>query len=240
MSNCHTGRCLIIFTMFFLLTVPAVSGWTMESWSVVPSGTELLPGTQVEAEYSMYFDSWMTGTTFEPDNTLTMFTELEDPAWTVEKVETLEEQEPIVETIPVRQSKQVGLDGWTLSYSSKRFTVVVGLSGTVPERAQTSTVTILRLQELDPDAKTVPGTLIKKEVQVIVPTTVATTVTTPAVTVNLTPSEFIEITPEAQAVTPAAVAPAKTTYSPGPDAVLILGTLAALALAAGQKMPRDR
>jgi hypothetical protein len=204
--------------------VPGVSGWTLSSWAQSPSGTELLPGTAVTADYSLHFDSWMTGSTFNNDNSLTMFTDLKDPHWSVTKVEPMDGQPSVVEQVAVRQGAQVRLDGWTLSYSRKRFDVTVRLTGTVPEQA--STITVVRLQELDENADPVPGTLIKKEVNVPVPTMEPTTV--PEVTLDLTPSEIIVITPEPTVQDTVTVPTTKTLYSPGPEPVLVVGALAGL------------
>jgi len=204
--------------------VPCVSGWTLSSWAQSPAGAELLPGTAVTADYSLHFDSWMTGSTFNNDNSLTMFTDLKDPHWTVTKVEPMDDQPSVVEQVAVKQGIQVRLDGWTLSYSRKRFDITVRLTGTVP--GQSGTITVVKLQELDENADPVSGTLIKKEVNVPVPTMEPTTV--PDITLDLTPSEIIVITPEPTAPKTTTVPTTKTLYSPGPEPVLVFGVLAGL------------
>lgn len=225
-SRSHAAFLLLVI---FLL-VPPAAGWTLSSFSSTPpAGAGLPPGTAVSATYTLHFDSWMTGSTFENDNTLSMSTDLESPQWTAVKREEMDNQEPIVETIPVRQSSIVKLDGWTLSYSSKRFDLIVTLAGTTPERGQTGTIAIVKLQEFTPDAKPVSGTLIKKEMQVVIPTPVPT-LTTPEPTPEPTPVAYIEITPEPTGTTAPRSPSGRATYAPGPDPALIAGVLAGLVL----------
>lgn len=208
-----------------LVLVPGVSAWTLKSMSINPAVTELPPGTSVTAAYTLQFDSWMSGTTFEKDNSLLMYTDLTSPQWVMKKVEAMDGQDPVTEEIPVRQASQVRLDGWSLSYARKQFDLTVQLTGKTPALNQSATITVVKLQEMAPGAKTVPGSLIKKEILLLVPTPIPTN--TPAeVTVNMTPAEIIEVT-----LVPAALAtPAKkVTYSPGPEPLLVAGILAGLA-----------
>lgn len=221
MSSQWWIRGALLLLLAFIM-VPGVSGWTLSSWAQSPSGTELLPGTTVTADYSLHFDSWMTGSTFNNDNSLTMFTDLKDPHWTVTKVEPMDDQPSVVEQVAVKQGIQVRLDGWTLSYSRKRFDVTVRLTGTVPE--QPGTITVVKLQELDESANPVPGTLIKKEVGVPLPEPEPVAVA--QVTLDLTPAEIIVITPEPTVVETVTIPTTKVLYSPGPEPVLVAGVLA--------------
>jgi hypothetical protein len=214
----------VIITTLLLISIPGVSGWTLQNWSLTPAGSQLPPGTPVKVTYSLHFDSWETGTTFEKDNTLIMYTDLSGPQWIVKKTETLEDQPPIIEQILDRKSAQVRLDSWSLSYASKRFDVNVELTGTTPARDQSQDIYVVKLQELNPSAKPVTGTLISKKVQVLVPTP-EPTVTTSSPTIDVTPQENIEVrmVPKVQE-TPTK----KVTYSPGPEPLLIAGLLAGL------------
>jgi hypothetical protein len=214
---------LAVLATLLLIFIPGVSGWTLQNWSVTPAGKELLPGTAVAAGYSLHFDSWMTGSTFDKDNSLTMNTDLVNPQWVVRKIETMDDQPPIIEPMPVRQSSQVKIDGWSLSYVRKRFDISVELTGKIPDRSQSGTISIVRIQDVSSGAKPVAGTLVKKEVQVVAITPEPTPV--PAeITINLTPAEIIEVTSE---VTPAttSVPTKKVTYSPGPEPLLVTGLL---------------
>jgi len=176
----------------------------------------------------MSFSSFDTGKTFDPDNSLVMYTDLADPHWVVVKTEEVNE-EPLSMRLVDRQSAQVRLDGWDLSFSKKQFTVDVALTGTVPDFDQTGEIVVLRLQELDPEAKTVYGKLIKKTAMVVVPTPVPTAVPTTA------PEEVVlEITPVPTENPVTKATPVKKqTYAPGPDPLLVCTMLAGGIIIAG-------
>lgn len=216
---------LALLLFLALVIVPGVSGWTLKSMSITPAGTELPPGTSVTATYTLQFNSWITGTTFDKDNSLIMYTDLASPQWVVKKIEPMEGQPPIIEEIPVRQSSQVRLDGWSLSYARMQYDLTVQLTGKTPGLNQSANITVIKLQEMAPGAKPVAASLIRREASVIIPTPVPTP--PPAeVTVNMTPAEVIEITPvPAEMATPAK----KVTYSPGPEPLLVAAMLAGLA-----------
>ncbi|NMB78911.1 MAG: hypothetical protein GYA23_07420 [Methanomicrobiales archaeon] len=223
---------VMVLVMALVILTPAVSGWTMSEWKVTPAGSEMPPGTEVAASCKLHFDSWMTGSTFDNDNSLIMYTDLSNPRWTVTRVEPMENQPAIVEQIPVRQGMQVRLDGWSLSYSSKQFDVEVKLTGTTPALNQSASILLMKLQENGPDAQPVKSSVVRKEVMVVVPTVVPTQPPVTEVTVNLTPAEYIEITPEPTPVQPPAPA-RRATYTPGPEAILICAALAGLVLVSG-------
>jgi hypothetical protein len=213
-----------LLATLILVSTPGVSGWTFQNWAQSPAVSELPPGTPVTVSYNLHFDSWTTGSTFEKDNSLTMYTDLASPQWVVKKVETLEEQPPIIEQVPVRQAAQTRIDGWTLSYSSKRFDLNVQLTGTTPALNESQSISVIRLQEMSPGAKPVAGSLVKKEITVSVPTP-EPTFTENAPAVAMTPEETIVVTmvPQVQG-TPTK----KVTYSPGPEPLLVVGVLAGL------------
>lgn len=220
-------RSALLFLVVFLSFTP-VSAWTFSGWTGPSPGAELQPGSRVSAGYSLSFSSFESGTTFDSDNSLVMFTDLTDPHWVVVKTEEVNE-EPLVTNLADRQSAQVRLDGWDLSFSRKQFAVDVALTGTAPDFDQTGEIVVLRLQELNPEAKTVSGKLVKKTAMVIVPTQAPTAVpTTEPVEV------VIEITsaPEKTQVTTAAPVK-KQTYAPGPEPLLICSLLAAGILLTG-------
>lgn len=221
------SRCALVALVFFLIVMP-VSAWTFAGWTGPSPGAELQPGSKVSAGYSMSFSSFDTGKTFDPDNSLVMYTDLADPHWVVVKTEEVNE-EPLSMRLVDRQSAQVRLDGWDLSFSKKQFTVDVALTGTVPDFDQTGEIVVLRLQELDPEAKTVYGKLIKKTAMVVVPTPVPTAVPTTA------PEEVVlEITPVPTENPVTKATPVKKqTYAPGPDPLLVCTMLAGGIIIAG-------
>lgn len=214
--------------LLVLLLVLPVSAWTFAGWTGPSQGAELQPGSKVSAGYSLSFSSFETGTTFDPDNSLVMYTDLADPHWVVVKTEEVNE-EPMSTRLADRQSAQVRLDGWDLSFSKKQFTVDVALAGTAPDFDQSGEIIVLRLQELDPGAKIVNGKLVKKTAMVVVPTVVPTAVPTTA------PEEVLLVitpVPTENPVTKATPAK-KQTYAPGPEPLLICSLLGAGILLAG-------
>ena len=221
---------VVLLLTIFTLVMPGVSGWTFTNWSVSPAGATLAPGTPVSLGYSIHFDSWMSGRTFDNDNSLVMYTDLTDPHWTATKIEAMEDQDPIVESVPVRQSAMVKLDGWALSYASKQFDLSVTLTGKTPPLNQTASINLVKVQEMEPGSKPLSGSLIKKEVQVVVPTPEPTQVLTVPVTINMTPAEYVEITTEPTAMTTRSGPAVKQTYSPGPGPVMIVSLLAGLVM----------
>jgi hypothetical protein len=216
--------CLLLLVV--LCGVTAVSAWTLQNWSATAQTSPAQPGTPVSLHYDIHFDSWTTGTTFDSANSLVMVTDLANPQWTVTTTETMDDGTQIVTPMPVRQSMQVRLDGWSLSFVRKRFDLNVQLNGKVPALNQSQNITLARVQELDPNAKAVYGTLVKKDLPVYVqaPEPTATTlVPTPQDTI-------IDVTMQlAETAAPATITPTrKQTYSPGPDPLLICGMLAGL------------
>lgn len=221
------SRCALAALVFFLIVMP-VSAWTFSGWTGPSPGAELQPGSKVSAGYSMSFSSFDTGKTFDSDNSLVMYTDLSDPHWVVVKTEDVNE-EPLTTQLADRQSVQVRLDGWDLSFTRKQFTVDVALTGTVPDFDQTGEIVVLRLQELDPEAKTVYGKLVKKTAMVVVPTPVLTAVATTV------PEEVVlEITPVPTENPVTKISPTKKqTYAPGPDPLLVCTMLAGGIIIAG-------
>lgn len=217
---------LLVLAVLFM--IPCASAWVFSGW-VGPDGqAPLKPGDAVNAGFTMSFSSFESGTTFDSDDSLSMFTGLSNPEWVVTKTDTVND-EPVTTQLAKRKSATVRLDSWDLTFSRKQFTVDVILTGTVPLLNQSEEITILRLQETDPDAQIVPGTQIKKTVQVAVPTPEPTAVPT-MVQVEET---VIVVTPESPAPVTTSVPQKKVTYSPGPDPVLVCGMLAGLIMVAG-------
>lgn len=217
-----------LIVLVLLLILAPVSAWSFSKWTGPTEGSQLQPGSTVRAGYTMSFSSFETGKTFDSDDSVVMYTDLSNPQWVVTKTEEVND-EPVTSSLANRQAAQVRLDGWSLSFSKKQFTVDVALTGTVPSLNQSEEILVLRLQELDPEAKTVYGTLVKKSVLVVVPTPEPT-----VAPVTPEPEIVIEITPEPVAATVAAITPLKKqTYAPGPDPLLVCTMLAGLILVAG-------
>jgi hypothetical protein len=227
-----SGKTLFRTSLILLVVlcgISTVSAWTIQNWLATPQTSPAQPGTPVSLHYGIHFDSYETGSTFDSQNSLVMYTDLANPQWTVKTTETMDDGTVIDSPIPVRQSAQVRVDGWSLSFSRKQFDLNVQLNGNVPALNQSQNITLVRLQEMDPNAKVVYGTLVKKELPVYVQAP-ETTVTTPAPAPLDT---VIEVTMEQAAtagtIAPTAITPTrKQTYSPGPDPLMVCGMLAGL------------
>jgi hypothetical protein len=227
MSFSHGAFRICLVVLAVALIVPYASAWTFSGWSG-PAGTAALsPGDPVSAGYTVSFDSYDTGHTFPSDDSLVMYTDLSNPLWVVTETETVNDA-PVTTELATRQAAQLRLDGWSLSFSRKQFYITVKFTGTVPLLNQSQEITLLRLQEMDPNANLVKGTQIKKVAQISVPTPEPTPlpVVTPEDTVLvITPEPTTEIT---------TVAPTrKQTYSPGPDPLVVCGMLAGLVMVTG-------
>ncbi|MDD1689899.1 MAG: hypothetical protein LUQ66_04500 [Methanoregula sp.] len=223
-----------LLAVAIVLMVPCASAWVFGGWSDSTRQAPVQPGTDVVVSYRFSFSSFETGSTFDKDNTLVMFTDLKDPHWVVTMIETLDDETSKSTELESRNAAQVRLDGWDLSFSRKQFDVTVNLNGKVPALNQSQEIILARIQELDPSATLVKGTLIKKTAQVTVPTPEPTQ--EPTVEAEDT---ILEITPEPVTTEiTAAVPTGKTTYSPGPDPLLVCGMLAGLCLIAGLSQRR--
>jgi len=219
----HIG--LLVLAM--ALIVPCASAWTFGGWSGPASTAALSPGDNVTAGFTVSFNSYDTGSTFESDNSLVMYTDLSNPLWVVTKTETVNDA-PQTTGLATRQASQLLLDGWSLSFSRKQFSITVKLTGTAPALNQSQEIILVRLQERDPNAKLVPGTQTKKVAQVVIPTPEPTAVPT-----VIDEETVVVITPEPVTTVTTIVPAKKRTYSPGPDPLIICGMLAGLVLVTG-------
>ena len=218
-------RPVLLLAFLFMLAAP-VSGWTMTNWTAEPARPSLSPGSPVSVSFGIHIDSWMEGTTFTGTDTLLMATDLSDARWSMEMSDIIDEsQAPVVTSLGERQGSKVRLDGWTLSYSNKRFDLNVEMTGVMPDADRTREIALVRIRELDENAKAVYGKTIEKTVELSVPATVATTTSVPAVTTTEPAVTAHEESPSpASARAPAAQ---KTTYTPLPGPLEVCGLLAA-------------
>jgi hypothetical protein len=212
---------LLLLALFFC--IPGVYGWTFQNWTVIPGQRDLPYDTPVTAQFTLHFDSYMTGSTFEAKDTLSLSTDLSTPHWSIIKTDLLEDQPPVISTIPVNPKSLVRLDGWSLSYSRKRFDLTVTLSGTVPAPDPSGRILLVRVQEQDENGKPLSAGSVKKELSM----TVTKTEQTPPVIVAVSDSPvLVKMEPSAYP-SPEASAP-KQTYTPGPAPLLICCMLAVL------------
>lgn len=209
----------ILFLLLFCLIVPGVSAWAIENMRILPSGGMVASQAPVSVEYSIAFDSFMTGTTFESEHSLEMYTDLADPYWTATLTDLDEESGNAVTPLGNKNGMRYRIEGWTLSYQRKQLELKVTLTGKAPAVTTTQTKTIVRVQERDEDAGVVSGAGKTVQYQVIAPAP-ETTATTPPATVP-------PVTSPPPTTAPATTPTTKQTYSPGPDTFLIIGSLSA-------------
>jgi hypothetical protein len=212
---------LLLMVLFFC--IPGVCGWTFQNWSVTPGQRDLPYGTTVTAQFTLHFDSYMTGSTFDAKDTLSLSTDLSSPHWSITKTDLMEDQPPVISTIPASPKSMVRLDGWSLSYSRKRFDLTVMLSGTVPAPDSSGSISLVHVQEQDENGKPLIAGSVKKDLSM----TVTGTEQTPPVILTVSDTPVMVTTEPAVLLTPEVPAP-KQTYTPGPAPLLISGMLAVL------------
>ena len=209
----------LLFVLLFCIIVPGVSGWAVENMRILPAGGTVASQAPVSVEYSVAFDSFMTGTTFESEHSLEMYTELADPYWTATLTDIDEDSGNTVTPLGNKNGIRYRIEGWTLSYQRKQLELKVTLTGKAPAVATTQTKTIIRIQERDEEAGIVSGAGKTVQYQIIAPAPV-TTATTPLATAP-------PATSPPPTAAPATTPTTKQTYSPGPDLFLIIGALSA-------------
>ena len=215
------------------IVISPVSAWTIQNWAGPADGATLSPGTAVTAPFVLNFDAWSDGA-FNSDHSITLYSDLTDAQWTATKTVMVNEETPITTQLISRKSIQVKLTGWDLSDSENSYKVTVKLTGTVPALNATQDITLIRIQEVDSGAKAVAGSVVKKTVNVVVPTP------EPTAAPVIEPEELVlEITPEttvAAPTAPAIISPTKKpTYTPGPDPLIICAALVGFIMVLGMR-----
>lgn len=211
----------VLLLLFLCIALPPVSAFTVQNMIIHPGSGPVVPGASVTVGYTVHFDSFMTGTTFESQHTLDMYTELEDARWVVTLTNIDEDTGDVVTPLPNKEGMRYRIDGWTLSYPRSQLDLAVTIRGTAPTVATTQEKTIIRIQELDAGATVVRGDGKTVKYQIAVPTPVPTATTRPPTPV-----------PASSPATPVPVTTptVKQTYSPGPEPFTVIGLLGVLAV----------
>ena len=224
------------FVLVVLLCVaaPAVSAWSVTDITVKPSAGPLAPGTAVTVSFTVRFDAWADGETFDSAHSLDIYTELDNARWSATLVDSDpgDGGGPVATTLEPRQAIRYSVDGSTLGGGSERLDLTVRLTGTAPDAAGTQDKVAFRIRELDADSDEVSGAIH------LVKFTVAGTAPVETKTARTTATSRAATTLPATAAPDAVTTPAaKQTYSPGPGPVAIAGALAlaGTALSAGKR-----
>lgn len=215
---------LLFFGLVLLLLCIAlhpVSAFTVGNMVIHPVSGPVAPRSPVTVEYTIHFDSFMTGTTFESQHTLDMYTELEGAQWVATLTNIDEDTGNIVTPLPNKVGARYRIDGWTLSYPRSQLDLAVKVQGTAPNVATTQDKTIIRIQELDAGANVVRGDGKTVKYQVAVPTPTQTAATRPP-----TPAPASSLATPVVVTTPTV----KQTYSAGPHPFTVIGLLGVLAV----------
>jgi hypothetical protein len=151
----------IIFATILLFCTPVVSGFTVSSVTVDPSGS-LTPNTPVMVSYKIQFAA-SSGETFPSGSELQMYTELDKPKWTWTLI-----LDGIENPRPQMSGKTLSLSGFELSYPSKvEQAVRVTLEGTTPAVDKVANKTIIRIQEVDQNNNILQSSKVERTAMVI-------------------------------------------------------------------------
>ena len=158
-------RSLILgMVLFLIIGIQVVNGVTVSNPVINPTG-DLTAGTNVSVSFKI--DMVPSGSeTFPKDNTLQIFTDLNNAKWTVTMV-----RDGVEHPVPQEFGRSVYLSGWVLSYpSSVQESLRVALEGSVPSVTKSMNKTIVLVQELDKNNAVMPATIVTRERVIINPT----------------------------------------------------------------------
>lgn len=223
------SRSLLILLLICIF-VQGSAAWSVENFVISPKSGPVASNTSVSVSYVVTFSSFMSGTTFEPENTLDMYTELADPLWEVTLTNNDEDTENVVLLSETKKGVRYRLDGWTLGYSRSQLDLSVNLKGRAPVVSSQQDKIMVRIQEINAEARTLSGgKTVKYQVTAPLVTTVAAPATTP---------EMTKPVPSPSTPAPVTSPTIKQTYSPGPgplSVIALLAALGAISVIAGKK-----
>jgi hypothetical protein len=155
---------IIKWTIVFLVLLTlfqGVYGYSVSQVTVNPSG-DLTPGTPVTVSFTIQFAS--SGETFPSEDTLDIYTDLDNPKWSAILV-----LNNIDNPQPLNNNKNVFILGWVLSYPSSDVeeNLRVTLQGIAPTVTSTTNKTVVRVQELDSRNNVVSGSMVTVSRQII-------------------------------------------------------------------------
>lgn len=147
-----------------IIVMQIVSAVTVLNPIINPTG-DLTAGTKV----SVSFKIDMTpngGVTFPKDNTLQIFTDLNNPQWTTTLI-----KDGVNESLPQGSGQSIYISGWILSYPSPlEESILVTLEGSVPTVTKSMNKSIVLVQELDFRNIVIPESIINRERLIVNPT----------------------------------------------------------------------
>jgi len=149
-------KLVILATVFLAVCIPLVSAWTVDSYTIDPSGP-LIPNTTVNVSFSVGFPTNSSGTTFPPGSDLVMTTDLIKPTW----LYTITTGDGGSAVAPGFNNQVLDVNGFVLS-NKGRFSQVmnVRLTGTTPIVSTTTHRTILNVHEVDKTGRVVTSSQV--------------------------------------------------------------------------------
>ncbi len=152
--------------LFLIIGIQIASAVTVSNPVINPTG-DLTAGTNVSASFKI--DMTPSGTdTFPKDNTLQVFTDLNNAKWTVTLVKN-----GIDQPAPQEFGRSIYLSGWILSYpSSIQESLRISLEGSVPSVTKSMNRTIVLVQQLDGNNALIPASIVTYERVIVNPTDV--------------------------------------------------------------------
>ena len=147
-----------------LVGIPIASGVSVLNPVINPTG-DLTAGTNVSVSFKI--DMTPSGdSTFPKEDTLQIYTDLNNPRWDVTII-----RDGVEHPVPQEFGRSVYLSGWILSYpSSVSESLRVALEGSVPSVTTSKNKNIILVQELDRNNAIIPASVITHERMIINPT----------------------------------------------------------------------
>lgn len=170
--------------LLLIIIIQSVSGAiSVKNLVVSPSG-DLVSGQNPPQLVKVSFVVNLipeAGMTFSSDNSLDMYTDLENAHWSYATVLDGNANPPLTDT-----GNKLDISGWVLSYPSRRdLSILVNLTGDVPVVSSTGKKTMVRVGVYNGGNEVYPGTAVTREANVILPGSPAVQssapITTPAV-----------------------------------------------------------
>jgi len=157
------SMCLGIL-LFLIIGIQIAAAVTVSDPVINPSG-DLTAGANVSASFKI--DMTPSGSdTFPKDNTLQIFTDLNNAEWTVTMI-----RDGVEQTIPQEFGRSVYLSGWVLSYpSTVKESLRISLEGSVPSVTKSTNKAIVLVQQLDGNNAIIPASIVTRERLIVNPT----------------------------------------------------------------------
>ncbi len=156
--------CVLIL---LIVIIPSVSGGiNVKNMVITPSGDLTSGGNPPENVKVSFAVNFIPegGMTFTSSNSLDMFTDLGNARWSYSTV--LDDNA----NPPVTGTGNVSINGWVLSYPSRRdLTVLVNLTGDVPAVSATGKKTLVKVGVYNRGNEVYPGSAVIREANVILP-----------------------------------------------------------------------